>query len=81
MDVQNLYQHASRKNAESIIVYRKTPTENVVKMANDKGHKMVQTEDYKEEAKKLEQKYSSDGYTVFLRDLTEIRDSMRDVGI
>ncbi|MBW1659518.1 MAG: hypothetical protein JRJ48_03360 [Deltaproteobacteria bacterium] len=81
VDVQNLYQNASRKDAESIIVYKKAPTENVVKMANDKGHKMVQAEDYKEEAKKLEEKYSSDGYTVYLRDLTEIRDSMRDVGI
>ena len=81
VDVQNLYQHAQRKNAESIIVYRKEPTEKVVEMAKQKGHQMIQADDYKEEAKKLEKKYFSDGYSVYLRDLTEIRDSMRDVGI
>ncbi len=81
VDVQNLYQHASRKGAESIIVYQKTPTDKVLAMAKDKGHQMVQADNYKEEAKKLESKYQADGYTVFLRDLTEIRDSMRDVGI
>jgi len=81
VDVQNLYQHASRKNAESIIVYQATPTDNVLAMAKDKGHQMIQTEDYKGEAQKLEKKYQSEEYTVYLRDLTEIRDSMRDVGI
>ncbi|RTZ89741.1 MAG: hypothetical protein DSY91_07355 [Deltaproteobacteria bacterium] len=81
VDVQNLYQHASRKGAESIIVYKNTPTEKVLAMAKDKGHQMIQVDNYKEEAKKLETKYQADGYSVYLRDLTEIRDSMRDVGI
>ena len=81
VDVQNLYQHASRKNAESIIVYKTTPTDNVLAMARDKGHQMIQADDFKGEAQNLEGKYQSDGYTVFLKDLTQIRDSMRDVGI
>ena len=81
VDVQNLYQHAKRKEAESIIVYKETPTDNVLAMAKDKGHQMVQADDYKAEAQKLEKKYQSEGYTVFLKDLTQIRDSMRDVGI
>ena len=81
VDVQNLYQHAKRKGAESIIVYKATPTDNVLAMAQDKGHQMIQADDYKSEAKKLEKKYQSEGYTVFLKDLTQIRDSMRDVGI
>ncbi len=50
-------------------------------MAKDKGHQMIQTDDFKGETQKLEKKYQSEGYTVYLRDLTEIRDSMRDVGI
>ena len=81
VDVQNLYQHAKRKNAESIIVYKNEPTEKVVEMAKQKGHQMVPADDFKGEAKKLEEKYKADHYTVFLKDLTEIRDSMRDVGI
>jgi len=81
VDVQNLYQNASRKNAESIIVYKEAPTDNVMTMAKDKGHQMIQAEDFKKEAEKLEKKYQSDGYSVYLKNLMDIRDSMRDVGI
>ena len=81
VDVQKLYQNASRKNAESIIVYREAPTDKVQALAEDKGHQMIQTETFKKEAEKLEKKYQAEGYSVYLKNLMDIRDSMRDVGI
>ncbi len=79
VDIQYMAQNLSRKGSSGIVVYEKTPAENVTSMAKEKGVPLLQADDVKAKVKELESLYKSDGFNVKIRDLSEVRNLMRDV--
>ena len=79
VDVQYMAQNISRKNASGILVYQKQPADNVTEMAKEKGVPLLQAEDLKVKVKELESRYKKEGFNVKIRDLSEVRNLMRDV--
>jgi hypothetical protein len=79
VDVQYMAQNMGRKNASGIIVYRKPPADNVMDMAKQRGVPLLQAENLTAKIKELEAHYKKEGYSVKIRDLTEVRNLMRDV--
>ncbi len=79
VDIQYMAQNISRKNSSGIIVYRVPPAENVTEMAKQKGVPLLQAEDLKAKVKELETLYKGEGFNVKIRDLSEVRNLMRDV--
>ncbi len=79
VDIQYMAQNMGRKNASGIIVYRKPPADNVMDMAKQQGVPLLQAENLTAKIKELETHYKAEGYNVKIRDLTEVRNLMRDV--
>ena len=78
VDVRDMAQNSSRKNADSIIVFNVPPADNVAAMANQQGVQLIQAEDIAGKVKELEAHYKAEGFTVKLRNLLDVRDMMRD---
>ncbi len=79
VDIQYMAQNLSRKNVNGIIVYQKPPADNVTDMAKQKGVPLLQAEDLKTKVKELESHYKAEGFNVKIKDLSEVRNLMRDV--
>ena len=80
VDIQYMSQNIQRKNANGIIVYRTPPAENVMEMAQELGVPLLQADKkLADKVRELEASYKAEGYNVKLRDLTEVRNLMRDV--
>ncbi len=79
VDIQYMAQNLNRKNASGIIVYRTPPTDNVMDMAKEQGVPLLQAVELKAKVKELESLYKTEGYNVIIKDLTEVRNLMKDV--
>ena len=79
VDIQYMEQNISRRNSSGILVHHKPPVDNVMEMAKQKGVPLLQTEDLKAKVKELESHYKADGFNVKIRDLSEVRNLMKDV--
>ncbi len=80
VDVQYMSQNIQRKNARGVIVYKISPADNVIKMAKQLGVPLLQADKkLSEKVKELGASYKAEGYNVKIRDLTEVRNLMRDV--
>ena len=79
VDIQYMAQNMGRKNSSGIIIYQKSPTDNVLEMAKEKGVPLLHADNLTSKVKELEAHYKAEGYNVKIRDLTEVRNLMRDV--
>ncbi len=79
VDIQYMAQNMARKNASGIILYQQPPADNVIAMAKERGVPLLKAKDLKAKLKELESRYKSEGYNVKIRDLTEVRNLMKDV--
>ena len=79
VDVQYMAQNIVRKSARGVIVYQKPPADNVVDMAKQRGVPLFQAENLTKKVKELESRYKAEGFSVNVKDLTEVRNIMRDV--
>ncbi len=79
VDIQYMAQNISRKNSSGLIVYQIPPADNVTEMAKQKGVPLMQAEDPRAKVKELESRYKEEGFNVKIRDLSEVRNLMRDV--
>ena len=79
VDIQYMAQNLARKNVNGIIVFLRLPADNVTDMAKEKGVPLLQAEDLKLKVKELESHYKAEGFNVKIKDLTEVRNLMRDV--
>ena len=79
VDIQYMAQNISRKGANGIIVFHTPPVDNVIDMAKQQGVPLLQADNLTEKVKELESRYKAEGFSVSVKDLTEVRDIMRDV--
>jgi len=79
VDIQYMAQNISRKGASGIIVFHTPPVDNVMNMAKQRGVPLLQAGNLTEKVKELESQYKAEGFIVKVKDLTEVRDIMRDV--
>ncbi len=72
----------SREMKASLVeaFYRVAPTEAIVKMAEEGGIELLQSDDPSQDAEARASELKGQGYSVFVRDLAEVRDMMRDAG-
>ena len=78
VDVQYVAQNIRRNQARGIIVFRHPPTYNVKIRALHGEVELVQAEDLKGKVKELERQFKSKGCNVVIKNLTDVRDGMRD---
>lgn len=79
VDVQYMAQNILRRGASGIIVFHTPPVDNVMDMAKQRGVPLLQAENLMEKVKEIESSYKAKEFNVKIRDLTEVRDIMRDV--
>ncbi len=60
--------------------YRIAPTEAILKMASEGGITLREADNPSSSAKERASQLKGEGYSVFVRDLAEVRDIMRDAG-
>jgi hypothetical protein len=78
VDVQYMAKSIKRNNGRGIIVFRNPPTYNVKIRALHGEVELVQAENIKARARELETEFKSRGYGVVVKDLTDVRNGMRD---
>jgi len=78
VDVQYMARSIKRNQARGVIVFRHPPTYNVKIRAIHGEVELVQAENLKGKVKELERRFKSEGYSVVIKNLTDVRDGMRD---
>ena len=78
VDVQYMARSIKRNDARGIVVFRNPPAYNVKIRALHGVVELIQAENIKAKAKELEADFKSRGYGVIVKNLTDVRDGMRD---
>ena len=79
VDVQYLEEKKNSMRAEACMVFHKEPVkEAIAEMAKDAGLELVQCDNPSEMAMGKVSELKKEGFSVFVRDLSELRDIMRD---
>ncbi len=81
VDVRYLSNKSKEMKASVVeAFYKVVPTEAIVKMASEGGIALLQADDPSQSAEARASELKGQGYSVFIRDLAEVRDMMRDAG-
>lgn len=78
VDVRYVAQNIKRKDARGLIVFRNPPTYNVNIRALHGNVELIQAENIRDRVRKLNRRFKAEGYNVVIKDLSEVRDGMRD---
>ncbi len=81
VDVRYLTNKSKEMKAKVVeAFYKIAPTEAIQKMAEEGGIALVEADNPSESAEERASQLKREGYSVFVRDLAEVRDLMRDAG-
>ena len=79
MDVSYMSETAQRLEAQrSLIFYQKKPHDNVIRLSNEKNVELIESSNPRQEIKKINERFSTDGYDVIVKSLEDMRASMMD---
>ncbi len=81
VDVRYLVNKSKEMKAGLVAAfYKVAPTEAILKMAKEGNVELIQSDEPAKAAETKSGELKKKGYSVFVRDLAEVRDMMRDAG-
>ena len=81
MDVSYMSETAQRLKAyQSLIFCQKKPHDNVIKLAKDENVELIESSNPRQEIKTINERFSKDRYDVIIKNLEDMRATMRDGG-
>ena len=80
MDVTYMSETAQRLKAhQSLIFYQKKPHDNVIRLSREENVELIESPNPRQEIKKINERFGKDKYDIIIKNLEDMRATMRDV--